>query len=1448
MLHGCALAGPIDETEISPLYHTGECPPDTAACVLPINVNISLQYKGAGALTDAIVSFDVYPKNVTADGVTTTERAIQHRDFSGGATTQFRFTRIRVMFPKGFDVCDSVIGVQGNMSGVTIRKYGSNVTRPIRFYKAGSTTSSTRGISEPSISIQLESRPIPRTGTVNNLLDPPFACPNVDVCKSRFLELISYGPKNPEGGDALIGDQSSDQVGDIERIQFVISNVRNTLFPGPLQSPMNAGQDKVFGVQIYKTEVTNGIPEIVLTHYNNRVNDPELNHTMQPWFTGTTNDPIEMTTNKIWDATAQFADARTNVVTDLIFTVKTFAAIPPGGAIRFQLPPHFKELTRVNTGILTTTRGGLTEDWGETKVYATIDNTGAFPGNLTLQRDWTGGSCSYSSNPPSKEGCEIPPMSVITVRFRNVLSPSASTSDGGNRVVGGVEVGPFKVETLHVLPTGENVTIDYGMVPSVVIGAAPFPEGEATITLSSYVAGQTEVDVIFDFKLSNSLGAQDKLLLRIPRDTVMLMNAPETVGCKISAVPDSNNKPLCNSITNDCSISARSLTSDYLEMRMDLSILGSSDRVRICIPNFKNREYSGPAVSSFMLQSDREDGVPLDSSLLPLSGVLKVSALTVLAASFPIYSGVTGDVVVSVSSSNPIPQNARFSLLIPSTYEMQGSSYARLAHTSANSDAAAEEVLDVLSSQAGHFTFQRQGSGMQIVAGDEFKVIVGLFRAPPYAPTVYVELNSSLLVPGNAGYADIDVTGPQWSSSTFDENRSATSSAVVATDFHPLLTFVLAAESNVVGQVGAFDLSFTTVNAVPADGNVADDLPSFVIKFPSDLVNPEKSFDLSQISIPDPLVNREAISIPQCTGFMVDDVNFRCNATAIDTNLTVHNNIRPGVNETYRWYGNFTTEPAEIWYYSESLHGDLTGGFKFQIDGSQMSLTLTQRLVSEVRNPAVYALKKCNASRYEDCAVPCSTPLQDCNATVVDGLNENCTCLAAPSNISSQIFQQPGFMGSDCAVCLSILEDSGKCSGCLPAFITTKAECQQCNQVHNITDSCTRCVPGAVSKAAKIQIRMTGVRNPLYAGEHLSKFVVATRHYIEGVDIDGTRYTVPPLVPGLVNALSMVLSVPRAGTSGSLSAQFNVLNAIRPSAFILLAIPMDFKLALSSSLSVVSKGIQLSLDSNYPVEEGVPSATQKTVVLRPEGQFNSTHANNETSISISLTQNTFPDNAITTRGGSEGVSDAFTVTIVERVQNNSGFFERRVVDVSNDVTVPLKLSEYISANATVTGVDGNKPRTDKLVKIDVRITTRQRIEFPKGKIIITFPDAIILPQAWDTLEIFFPCAPSRADCDEDNKNKFFRDAIGVVQGNTVEISRRQWSLLLDPEGGEVPAGQSLQLTIEQARAAPSVKALDGITVATQWSTSDGLKIIDFSRVPSDKMLVACDLQDARSHC
>ena len=246
------------------------------------------------------------------------------------------------------------------------------------------------------------------------------------------MEIVSYGPDNiglPP--PAKLGPMSSDKPGEIERIQFVISNIRNPLRPGKLKGPVVGDSIKdIFGVHIYSIAVADNSQTIKLKYYNNRVNDPALNRTLQPWFSGTSNNQIEIVPNQIWSAAAEFADARSNVITDLVFTVKLYAGVPPGGLIRFKFPPHFTELFRVKSANIVTTNGVTEESWGELTVYATNDpNDQDFPGNLTAQRQWEGKECRES-----KSGCTIPPMSVIRVTFFEVKTPSTSVS-GGLQVV-----------------------------------------------------------------------------------------------------------------------------------------------------------------------------------------------------------------------------------------------------------------------------------------------------------------------------------------------------------------------------------------------------------------------------------------------------------------------------------------------------------------------------------------------------------------------------------------------------------------------------------------------------------------------------------------------------------------------------------------------------------------------------------------------------------------------------------------------------------------------------------------------------------------------------------------------------------------------------------------------------------------------------------------------------
>ncbi len=76
------------------------------------------------------------------------------------------------------------------------------------------------------------------------------------------MEIVSYGPDNTGlPPPAQLGPMSSDKPGEIERIQFVISNIRNPLRPGKLKGPVVGDSIKdIFGVHIYSIEMKDSTP------------------------------------------------------------------------------------------------------------------------------------------------------------------------------------------------------------------------------------------------------------------------------------------------------------------------------------------------------------------------------------------------------------------------------------------------------------------------------------------------------------------------------------------------------------------------------------------------------------------------------------------------------------------------------------------------------------------------------------------------------------------------------------------------------------------------------------------------------------------------------------------------------------------------------------------------------------------------------------------------------------------------------------------------------------------------------------------------------------------------------------------------------------------------------------------------------------------------------------
>lgn len=266
LLSGLTLA--LSSTYNMELTHSGSCGGGLTRCTLPVNANITLLDLGAGGVTDAVVSIDVYPDNTTL----TPDPAILH--------TLTTYTAIRVWFPSGFDVCNSFVALQGAESGVTLRNTPSANPTYLPFF-FNEPVGKGDNIPEPSIKEILQplaGEEPPRTGGF-----PPsdFGSMDCDIsglfstCRDRSFEIRSSS-----------ADSTSSRVaGTVQRIQFVISNVRTKPEPGDIPYPLDTSGEptgSMFRVQIFHVRRTPTGPttfdeEASLRYYNNIINDPRVN-------------------------------------------------------------------------------------------------------------------------------------------------------------------------------------------------------------------------------------------------------------------------------------------------------------------------------------------------------------------------------------------------------------------------------------------------------------------------------------------------------------------------------------------------------------------------------------------------------------------------------------------------------------------------------------------------------------------------------------------------------------------------------------------------------------------------------------------------------------------------------------------------------------------------------------------------------------------------------------------------------------------------------------------------------------------------------------------------------------------------------------------------------------------------------------------------------------------
>ncbi|KAJ1482701.1 hypothetical protein T484DRAFT_1803210 [Baffinella frigidus] len=427
------------------LSHSGACDANSdgskAFCVLPVNANITLRYRGVGGITDAVVSIDLYADNSSAVGaVPVPEGAVVHDEvLQPVSSMSSTFTTVRILFPSGYDVCDSVIAIQGNRSGVTLtQKDGTSKNVPFYRSDSGGVPGTTRGVGAPRVTeADLDNR---RTGIDQDLFD--FFVGGSDFNK-RLFEMRSFA----------LTSRTTTEAGKVERLQFVIANVRNSKTPGNLASPVERTEE-VFAVRIFKTfRPANGGVVHTLRYYNNRVNDFTLNTTQLPWFSGTANKPIPLVSNLLWQAAIVFEEMITFQTTTATVTLQTFSEIPAGGSIRIQFPVGF-----VVSGVTDVQLVGV--NYGTTRFYANLPLR-----SVTLVRVFDGLTVCDPAVAASISGCIIYPNLRLTVRIVGVRTLSAGDS---TLVDGGFQTLSLGVQTL----SAANTTLDAGTVDPLVLGPA----------------------------------------------------------------------------------------------------------------------------------------------------------------------------------------------------------------------------------------------------------------------------------------------------------------------------------------------------------------------------------------------------------------------------------------------------------------------------------------------------------------------------------------------------------------------------------------------------------------------------------------------------------------------------------------------------------------------------------------------------------------------------------------------------------------------------------------------------------------------------------------------------------------------------------------------------------------------------------------------------------------
>ena len=729
------------------LTHSGGCDPQSSGyiddfCTLPIDANITLIPQsgsagdpvGVGVKVDANISIDVYARRTGSPPAYTYTPALQYQENIVG-------TIIRIIFPPGFLLCPSTVMLQGNTmilgdeSAATGMKLGplpNTSFKQISPFTKGST-----GIREPAPGQLL------RVGTYSGALDPTnyqTRCFEINITSNAS---ITTSVPNVT-----------------QRITFIISNILTYQTVGAIPSPVDAGAQQVFAIQIYQiSKGQGGTTAYNMRFYNNRINDIRLDPSKYFWFRSTFVGASILSSNTLCPACAavSFNPTKLGSTSTANFSITNLSPIPNGGILRILFPALFSlgavPLSQVTVSAVNTIVDGNL--WG--------------PFNATIQ-----GSLLLVARTNNVNSVPIFSGSTITLIVPSILIPNPSKASVSNVFQATISTGA----------NSGNFTFDSGIALFPTL--TPSDMQGVSVSLSSYKVGSYPVSINISFFITQTIVRDNVIFVRVPIDDITFPSG----------------SPSFYSDGSFYTMQLENISQSYLELRYYVNTTLKTKQVTVSVGLARNRGFAGPSSLPFLVGS-RIGLNSVESAAANLSQPFEPNTLAFLNVF--VTPSPTPSTLVNFSFrfqvTNPIPSTGVIAVLLPRAFTV---STATTIYTTFDSS---------LVSVANQFS-------VVMVSADTSNVLISLnipvFQTPYFG---FVSLNITQVQCPNYVITDVYTTVSTYYSALLTNQIDNSSSAIVMT---PNILYItsLSVLPPQAGASGSIVVNFVLSDDLPLDGKV----------------------------------------------------------------------------------------------------------------------------------------------------------------------------------------------------------------------------------------------------------------------------------------------------------------------------------------------------------------------------------------------------------------------------------------------------------------------------------------------------------------------------------------------------------------------------------------------------------------------------------------------------